>query len=329
MTVKKIIVKKYLSDQEMNDKEGEYFDKHHYNLIIDEDVDVYKEDNTILCKFRKRVISSENCNLAMDSLRDISMTKHNNRGAPAGILDYDKMNNYVGEWYNTKKFRTYYVSNKTNKVSKHDISNLAPSNVIGYFDRKDRNDPKGLPCRLTAFSKTEVEKWNSCIPLVQEISKLFETLIPDKFANQMNRALLSKEFIIKDTCFSTITVNYSWRTGCHKDKGDFNDGFGNIIVCEDSNNPNKYLECYTGFPQYKICFNVRQGDFLAMDVHEWHCNTDFKMIDSPKSYMKFKDIDYRNNWFYNRMSMVCYLRNNMKNCNDRNNKKRIEYDMEG
>ena len=88
MTVKKIIVKKYLSDQEMNDKEGEYFDKHHYNLIIDEDVDVYKEDNTILCKFRKRVISSENCNLAMDSLRDISMTKHNNRGAPAGILDY-------------------------------------------------------------------------------------------------------------------------------------------------------------------------------------------------------------------------------------------------
>ena len=325
MCVKKLIVKKLMSDPEIADMEGEYFATSHYDMIIDEDVDVYKDDNILLCKFRKNVINIEKADLAMDSLRIVSRSKHNNRGAPAGVLDYKKMNNYVGEWNNTKKFRTYYTSNTTNKLSKHDISNLAPSNLIGYFDRKDRNDPLGLPCRLTAFSKKEVDKWNNTIPLIQEISNQFKLLVPDKYENQKNRAMLSKDFTINDTCFSTITVNYSWRTGCHRDKGDYEDGFGNLIVCEDSDNPNHYLECYTGFPQYKICFNVRQGDFLAMDVHEWHCNTDFKAISEPIAYNNFKEIDFNNNWFYNRMSMVCYLRNNMINCTKRNNIKIVEY----
>ena len=49
-----------------------------------------------------------------------------------------------------------------------------------------------------------------------------------------------------------------------------------------------------------------------MNVHEWHCNTEFK----PKleKYVKldpFKDIDYKNNWHLNRISIVCYLRKNM------------------
>ena len=48
-----------------------------------------------------------------------------------------------------------------------------------------------------------------------------------------------------------------WRTALHKDKGDFDDGFGNLTVCGD----NEYNGCYTGFPQYGICFNVKRGDF--------------------------------------------------------------------
>ena len=42
------------------------------------------------------------------------------------------------------------------------------------------------------------------------------------------------------------------------------------MVIEDSENPNKYEGAYTGFPQYGVAANVRTGDFLAMDVHEWH-----------------------------------------------------------
>ena len=28
-----------------------------------------------------------------------------------------------------------------------------------------------------------------------------------------------------------------------------------------------------GFPQYGVALDVRQGDFCAVNVHEWHCNT--------------------------------------------------------
>ena len=31
-------------------------------------------------------------------------------------------------------------------------------------------------------------------------------------------------------------------------------------------------------PQYGIAANIRQGDFMAMNVHEWHCNTEFKPL---------------------------------------------------
>jgi hypothetical protein len=40
--------------------------------------------------------------------------------------------------------------------------------------------------------------------------------------------------------------------------------------------------------------DVRQGDFLAMDVHEWHCNT--PIIGTG------------------RLSIVAYLRKNMIKC---------------
>ena len=30
---------------------------------------------------------------------------------------------------------------------------------------------------------------------------------------------------------------------------------------------------YTCFPQFGIGVDVRRGDFLAMDVHEWHMTT--------------------------------------------------------
>jgi hypothetical protein len=57
---------------------------------------------------------------------------------------------------------------------------------------------------------------------------------------------------------------------------------------------------YTGFPRYGVCVDVRMGDFLAMEVHDWHCNTPLKGIS--------KD--------YTRLSVVCYLRENMYKCKD-------------
>jgi hypothetical protein len=40
----------------------------------------------------------------------------------------------------------------------------------------------------------------------------------------------SQDFIIKDTAFSTVTVNKNFRTAGHYDNGDLKEGFGNLGV---------------------------------------------------------------------------------------------------
>ena len=71
-----------------------------------------------------------------------------------------------------------------------------------------------------------------------------------------------------------------------------NEGFGNLVVVEDHENPNTYQGGCLGFPQYGVCVNGRTGDFLAMDVHEWHCNTEFISNNNT-------DI-----WNFNRLSII-------------------------
>ena len=63
--------------------------------------------------------------------------------------------------------------------------------------------------------------------------------------------------------------------------------------------------------------DVRTGDFLAMDVHEWHCNTEFKKKTNKIFKDGFKDIDIKNNWHFNRLSMVMYLREKMIKCKNK------------
>ena len=60
--VKTIYVSKVMSDDEISDKEGEYFDENTYNMILDDDVDVYrKEDGKLLLKLRKNCIDQNIC----------------------------------------------------------------------------------------------------------------------------------------------------------------------------------------------------------------------------------------------------------------------------
>lgn len=314
MSISSLTVKKILSNEEMEEKQGNYFGSSHYHTIISEDRDVFKENGELLIRFRKKVIPEEFYKPLADSLRNVSMKKHDNRGASSGVLDKKKMPNYVGDWINSSKFRTHYTRASTGLPSKHYISNLSPSNIIGYYEKKDRNKPNGPPCRLTAFSEKETQKWHDCLGFFECVDNLFQKYIPDKHQKQLNQALISPEFRISNTCFSTVTVNYSWRTACHKDKGDFEDGFGTLFICEDYQNPNNYKGCYLGFPQYGVCVDCRQGDFLGVDVHEWHCNTEFVPVSEPKKFLKLNEKDFNNDWHYNRLSIVCYLRKNMKNC---------------
>ena len=298
------LVKREFSEKYMQSKEGCYFDENHYKEIVDYDCDCYYyEDNVkkLLFKFRRNVFPSKYCKIALDNLKKAAPKSHDNRGASAGRLKLSKLPKYA----NTKKqligrgrFRIKSdISKITGKVVKNSIGNLAQSNIIGYFDKHDRNLGKNAPpCRTTAFTAQQVDKWNNVIPFIQLIDQQFKELIPKHHKIQYNQAQKTK-FVIKNTAFSTVTINYNWRTALHKDAGDLKQGFGNLIVCEEG----KYDGGFTGFPQFKVAVDVRNGDFLGMDVHEWHCNTKLIPID--------KD--------YTRLSLVAYLREKMIRCKNK------------
>jgi hypothetical protein len=146
---------------------------------------------------------------------------------------------------------------------------------------------------MTAFTRDEVDKWTKVQPLLKSIDNQFKVLIPDRHKQQHKIAQLTP-FKIGNTAFSTITINNNWRTALHKDSGDYPKGFGNLVVLEEG----RYKGGYTGFPQYGICIDVREGDFLGMDVHEYHCNTEINPISKE----------------YTRLSIVAYLRDKMIEC---------------
>tara|TARA_B100001094_G_C18047361_1_gene728174 strand:- start:8 stop:1090 length:1083 start_codon:yes stop_codon:yes gene_type:complete len=319
--VKKIIVSKIMSDSEIAEREGEHFDESYYNIIVDEDADVYTESGKLLLKLRKNVIPKKLTDAALESYRSAAKVKRDNRGASAGSLDRNKLPSYVGDFVNKKKFRTGFVSSHSGKTSKQMVGNLAPSNIIGYYDKIDRNLLKknGSPCRLTAYNRDNPELWKKSLGFLKAADRQFKKLTPELHKKQLKQCQEVKEFAIEDTAFSTVTINYSWRTALHKDAGDYIDGFGNLMVIEDSENPNKYEGAYTGFPQYGVAANVRTGDFLAMDVHEWHANTEFKPVHSAGG--NFKERDINNKWHFNRLSVVCYLREKMIRCKNLDMKK--------
>ena len=306
--VKQLVLEKKMSDEKIAEKEGEYFSEKDFPIIVKEDTDVYALINgkkKLLGRFRKNVIAKKLTKAAMVNLKEAAQKKHSNRGAAAGVIDrkklasYVKTDNIVGQY----KFRIKGYNGEDGKYVNQSISNDAQSNIIGYFDRADRNPgTKNLPCRLTAFNHREMDKFKKVEPFLERIDKLFKKLTPTAHKKQYKRAHKT-DFVIKDTAFSTVTINYNWRTALHKDAGDFEEGFGNLIVCEEG----EYDGGCTGFPQYGVAFDVRDGDFLAMDVHEWHCNTDIKGKRKRNEKGELED-DFL------RLSLVCYLREKMLRC---------------
>tara|TARA_B100000315_G_C14515267_1_gene558854 strand:- start:64 stop:1146 length:1083 start_codon:yes stop_codon:yes gene_type:complete len=331
--VKTLVVQKKMKDKTIKDKQGIFFSESHYDAIIKSDCDVYREDEDgqqhLLLKFRKKVIPTKMCQVAFRALEKEAKKKHPNRGAAAGLVDIKNLPHYVGEIVKVDKYRVFYKHKKDGKLAKDNISNMVSSSIIGYFDRVDRNSLNSsnsnnkknnndkIPCRTTKFTMEEVEKWNIIQPLIKKIDSLFKKLVPKRHSNQLNRAKETPNFQIGNTAFSTITLNYNFRTATHQDKGDYPEGFGNLVVLENPNN--KYKGGYTGFPQFKVAVDVRQGDFFAFDIHQWHCNTS---ITGKTKLVKKRGKDKKGNWttrmvkepLYGRLSVVCYLRKNMIKC---------------
>ena len=334
--------------------------------IVSTNTDIYRVDDDgnkhLLLKFRKNCIPQELTQVGWDSYKDLAKASRG-RGASAGPINTTSQYWGKRKLVDTKKWSTGYLNpkglelhdlyshfelsalkmkcdeleikysediskddclrlliKKQDGISKMKVNNQVASNPIGFYEAgKNFAD---LPCRLTHFTRTNFEKYNDGLSFIQKIDQLFKRLIPDAHERQSERANLKPHLKIPKTCFSTVTINRNFRTAMHRDAGDFKGGFGNLTVIERG----KYHGGYTIFPQYGVAIDLRNNDFVAMDVHQWHCNTPLYETEEDKEFNETLEPSFKDNpevgtagiyEKYTRISFVCYLREKIAKCPDK------------
>lgn len=265
--VKIYTVEKDFDDAKMEKKLNKFLKPADISKIIDHDADVYTSEGKLLLRFRKSALSDKHINDFYDNIIAFAKNTTSNRGNATGSKKRNINNNP--------------------KVM---------SNIFGYFDRwapaqkvifRKLGKKPEVSVRECRFNQDHPEKYKKTIPLIQDIDALYAKLTPDQYKLQRKKAN-ETHFKIPNTSFTTVTTNVNYQTATHTDKGDDDEGFGNLAVIEHG----KYTGGETCFPQYGLGVDVRTGDILFMDVHQPHSN--LPIVKKEEDTI--------------RLSIVCYLR---------------------
>ncbi len=307
------------TDAECDILKGTYMGNDSYETIISEDCDLFCEGVPIF-KFRKNPFHKEIIKRAWDNCKYMAKASRG-RGASAGPIDPESVYWKKREIYKMNKWRASYMvkDKKTGemKQSKMQVNNEVASQPIGYYG-KTKGLGSDLPCRLSHYTRTHMKDFENAIPFFRAIGDNYNELMPDQYASQMERAT-KNDYHIHETPFSTITINRNFRTALHKDSGDYG-GWACLSVLEE----NKYHGGLFVLPKYKVAIDMRHGDLLVADVHQYHGNTELYETEEDKKYndenpqQTYKDnlgvgVLGLNNRF-TRISFVCYLREDIINC---------------
>jgi len=339
--VKEIEVAARESDAAFAKNEGKFFDTTDMK-IYDEDVDVYAlshEDDVaaglprrkLLAKFRKGVFKPDQVQVGWDAFRLLAIPSRN-RGAAAGPIDTKGIYWSKRKPVDVKGWAARYMQNGVK--SKMIVNNVVASGVIGNYEKTPF---LGQPCRMTGYTRRGLKQYLHGIPFLEAIDTTFKSLVPDAHRKQLAAVRKHPMYQIADTAFSTLTVNMNFRTALHKDAGDYSEGFGNLSVIEWG----RYHGGETLFPRFGVGFNLRTGDFVAMDVHEWHVNAPINETKEDAAYNKtLPDIRTRDPTTgvigsqerYQRLSFVCYFREKIAQCNEKDTHdyyQKIDFNLKG
>jgi hypothetical protein len=241
MAVERVRTK--IPDEELEAKKGKILTEDDVNFLVTNDSIVRKPDGSLLLVYRKGALDGGILEQSYDVLHSLRVYESNNRGLASGTPRYKLFQD--AKWA--------YAENR-------------PSTIIGSFD----SNPPRRYCRLTAWSGRELDKFSSLFPLFEEIGGHFERNVPDRWQNQMSKVRNTHpDWVIPRTPFTTITVNNSYPTGVHTDKGDLDEGFSTLAVLRKGS----YTGGWLTFPEFRLAVDMHHGDLLLMDAHEWHGNT--------------------------------------------------------
>ncbi len=272
------------------------------NDIINEDCDLYDTvTGDIVFLFRKKIIPSEMYNLHKNIIKH-SSTISANRGNSAGKVSIEGLVKGKEHWKaypvalcnqkgevlkgDVTKSSSFFKYND-GRTSKRARSNSVASQSIGGFDKSPQ-----FPCRLTHWTKHHLDDFKTIYPLCKYVSDRYFEYFPDKWLYQYEiYKNAPQDFVIPNTNFSTITLNNTFRTASHQDKGDCKKG----LTCFTTKKIGEYSGGELHFPEYGKGVNVEEGDLLIFNPHIIHCNNQIKGT--------------------GRIAFVFYLREKMDRCN--------------
>ena len=299
----------YMFEKKHEATNGDFYDMEHYEAVIKDSCKGYRKDGSLLFALVKGAIPEDKREKYKKVIKPVAKTKTKNRGASAGEVDISKFPkkavafcNKNGEEYtdDKKRFSVFY-KDESGKIVNRCQSNQTRCGVAGHFDKV-----AGLPCRKVGWSRDNLEKHNVLGELSLDIQKAHKEEANDSYLFQESISNLSPDYLFDGSIYSTMTLNYDFRTACHKDKGDLVGGLSTLTIFEDV--PDNYDGFYLGLPEYKIAFDLRDGDTLIFDAHEYHANTEY-FVKTTRLPEKGTE-----KHFAGRISVVCYLRDKMKNC---------------
>lgn len=266
------------------------------HVIDNESVTVLKPNGQPLLIYVKDCIPRNICEDAFRVIKQVPIEgAGDNRGLAAGIMvgkDDDKINRShgaVGQLIG--KGTRYKTLKKDGRLSTTSYAASVSSAVVGFYSRY----PRINFCRMTVFTQDRWDLWLELLPYIQKASDVFKEYAPGPWQKQKDFVdKINTDFKIVDSVFTTLTLNRSFRTFLHKDKGDFESGLGVMSVLQGGT--------YTGaeliFPKYKTAIAMKTGGIALASVHDWHGNS--PMICAPSEGL--------------RMSVVFYAREDMIRC---------------
>lgn len=250
------------------------------NVMPDEDVSVHLTGPTFLRKangdplmiYLPKAIPEELAEVARPILRTVKATSTNRKQAGAGKvkIDSDRPSALIG---NGKRVM---------------------SQQIGAMEKLRANLHYPV-CRLTAWTGKNAERFRELYPYFQFIGEKMREFVPERYSAQMNFVKQTEpEWVIPNTPFTTVTVNNTYPTGVHVDKGDLGEGFSCLTVLRSGD----YSGGIFHLAEHKIGVDLQDRDLILMDAHEWHGNTELTPLSKSAE----------------RISVVLYYRTKMAEC---------------
>lgn len=280
-----IVVRSKVPASKIKPWDGKHPTTDHYDMVIDGNVRVLDSKGKVVIQLVRGEIPEELLDQSYPAYDWLKKFVSDNRAKYAGAPK-------VGTLIKSDGSRS-----KSSRALNEDGSRFNVSSVAaGYYERQGGRNPF---CRATMITKNHKEKWDEMVPLLQHCGKLFKRNLPIQWRRQMNYVdKAHPAWIIKDTPYTTITVNNSVCAAYHQDAGDLKEGFGAMVVMRKGD--------YKGFelvvPEYKLAVNMRHGDLLFFNPCIWHGNI------PPYETVGVKNKDWQ------RISIVMYYREGILGC---------------